>query len=1396
MPEAESPRSPSTPWAALLAVAAALLGGFAVGTRRPSEDTPRPEAANKKEDPTATRHAAAPDDSLRPVRSFIATHGPAPTPALKDDKQYDELTNDYDVRYLIVTVPDPVDSRFGYAFDQLMAVTERALETNGYVFDRAWLPWELDKKKLKEKEGTVVRVGLFGVPLGATDDEAAGQGAYREKFPGAILFRDNGPRRGKTGERVRGKLCVVYLVGENPTSGIDKRAFSASLDLIAKYKPACGDKPWRTHLIAQAVAAQGLALPSAIAPGFPQVVAALKVASLDPPDDNHILIAQAVAALGLAPPGATAPGFLQVVVALRVASLYACDDKHIRVVGPYFTGSQTSLKHALDTWRSGPNRQDYFFEVISGAANAVGKKELFPDGKDEHTSFYATVIPSEKILRATLHYLDQRDGSRSDDKLECGKCPEGVAILVEANTIFGQEMLAAFQPSGGRGDKKKEEVNKKFRSLPFPMHISGVEASYEKQRRLQDEQLGLPQLDSLIPRLGTSPAPNADLIPAQDAATTTTVNGKVLTNILAVITREQMRYVGIVASDPRDTIFLASSIREHCPGVQIFVIGSDLLFSLPEYSYYLRGTIVGSTYPLLADNQRWTKPDEASRLLFSDQQAQGCYNAILAQFGNHKDMLEYRAPEFKDTDKGEADRPPIWITMIGQNGDVVPLQFFTNYKTKEDVDYVWPPPTLMTAPGKIKKMDQPFPGAASLALAAVCAFALVVFFYAFRRDSPQFFWPLPESNEQRGTTSLLSGMALRVVCFLALSILLYPIAHLCVIQLKSVGECAGWAWWLFVSAVLAFFNFGLVGPALLLSTPAGRRSLLPHRLWAVIVCDVVLCTALFLSGWSAQQVILLPPLYLLGLVGPALFGPLVPRTRAVWAVGTGISVGVVSLVLLRWHLSEPLNSWEGFFVYRSLHFSSGVSLLLPLSLLCAEFFCWALFQMKGRQDSNCFLVPTPYPKPKLKKARFLIFQKVREAGRNLTDEVRDLITFARKNLMWLVVLLLLTVVGSWQLWFLFPPTVEGRWWTDLFYFGFIIGGFLVVFNLLRLLILWSRLKDLCHEIAGIPMMGAFSRLPAKLTSVFGGYLGPPRPRLSHLRVPIHQLRLLQQETERLLSEDRQPKTILPPDSAARLREDTVWLDSTSALGDVTANLQGFEKYVASQFPELALSEGGGRDGSRTGKTDEDHSCVLRGWLSSRSRMLLTLLPRFWPRRPVDEAFGSADSAASPKQPETAPGAPETETDSRGESPGGGPAAGSDRFARWVELAEGFVATQVVIYISQFFVQLRTLVWSMVVCSTLLLLAVTSYPFQPQRFIVFTMLALIGAVVAGILYVLYMVNRDELVSHITGKAPNRFTPDIGFFFSVFTYIVPVVSVVALQLTGAFRFMLEPILRILK
>src|SRR5262249_49065538 len=132
----------------------------------------------------------------------------------------------------------------------------------------------------------------------------------------------------------------------------------------------------------------------------------------------------------------------------------------------------------------------------------------------------------------------------------------------------------------------------------------------------------------------------------------------------------------------------------------------------------------------------------------------------------------------------------------------------------------------------------------------------------------------------------------------------------------------------------------------------------------------------------------------------------------------------------------------------------------------------------------------------------------------------------------------------------------------------------------------------------------------------------------------------------------------------------------------------------------------------------------------------------------------------------------------------------------LEAAEDFVAMHLVTYISQFIVQLRTFIWSLTVCSTLLLLAVTSYAFQPERLLLIPVLVLRAAIGGFLVYVLVKMNMDDILSRIAGSKPGEFSPDWGFVQSIFTYILPAASIIAIQLSGQFRFLLEPILRVLK
>ena len=170
------------------------------------------------------------------------------------------------------------------------------------------------------------------------------------------------------------------------------------------------------------------------------------------------------------------------------------------------------------------------------------------------------------------------------------------------------------------------------------------------------------------------------------ASTTTAINGQVLSRILQTISREQCRYVGVIASDTRDKLFLIRLIREHCPDVQVFVTDGDLLLTHPEYQYYMRGVMIGSTYPLVPRNQNWVNSDARDRILFPSAGAQGYYNATLMQLGLNDKLLEYAAPSFALRDPNRPDvadnRPPIWISMVAPNGSIVPLQLYTRYDDK------------------------------------------------------------------------------------------------------------------------------------------------------------------------------------------------------------------------------------------------------------------------------------------------------------------------------------------------------------------------------------------------------------------------------------------------------------------------------------------------------------------------------------------------------------------------------------------------------------------------------------------------------------------------------------------------------------------------------------------
>jgi membrane-bound metal-dependent hydrolase YbcI (DUF457 family) len=1145
-PERTDPARPnSLPWILL----SGIVGLYAVGTPAPPAAPPAPKPEVKPTaltDPPPEKHLPVPqqDPLLKPLQDFHAT--------TDDPWRPDDLLKDahgYQTEFLIATVPDPIDSPFGFAFDQVVDALQRAVQQkNGYLLDRAWLPWEVDRQK---------------PPAGKEPTR------LRDTTPGVLLFR-----HGKDAARgvARPGLCVVFLVGETPVGGIHKPAFTRCLSLIDRSGRAAGEP--------------------------------------------------------------------------------------VRVVGPYFTGSQTSLQFVVDDWLRASDAGSWLgltrparFRVVVGNASGMRTKEFFR-GKwgADRVEIAATVAPARVQLNAVLHYLAARDAARATEPIgaDSPRLPGPVAILTESNTGFGKQMAAQ---GGANG----------MSVLRFPLHVSRLKSEYAQLFRKRDEQAGLPAAAATAGAGFEDAGGTAEGVPAQGGAATVAANNAVLANILSTISREKFRYVGVLATDSRDKLFLIRLVREFCPDVHVFVTQADLLLTHPDYLYHMKGVVVGSTYPLYPPGQAWSNPDAAERLLVSSAGAQGYYNATLALLGLPDRMIEYGPPGFAAGPGVPTDRPPVWVSMVAPSGTLVPLQVFTGYD--DPGGYVWRKPGGGASPAAV---TIPYPGAAVVAGVGLLAFWLVLAAKCWRGKGT---WGVgaagPASAVGVFRTVMLGAQGLLAAALVAVA--------------SARAEHGGYDWP--DVAVLAaagamwavFVVTALRGVSLRRADGPGRR-----RSWR----------------WDALNLLVILAL-----------------------------VAVTAAFLWRfWGVSDRPH--RALFFARAVDLGSGLSPLTPLLLMCAAVTAGAYFQLERHHLAGRCRVPSPFPSDPA-------FDALTDQDRRLKVEMTPG-RFWRRHRAALTLVFAGLAGGGVTVWRHSLPTVEGAVWDGLFAAGFAGVYAFAALTIFQTVGLWRQTKGLLRTMARMPVMRVFGRLPAGVSGAVAKTLYSRSARPLMATMSVHQLRQL--------------------------------ADAAAADPGAPEPLRGLGP-VADEAEARLRASANPKRGAHGDPADE---AAVRDALSdAAARGLAALAPR-WKGLPTEEAFGGAPLAAKAD----APAEP-----------------------AWVARAEELAATQLVTYLSQFFIQLRSLMLAVLVCSSLLLVAATSYPFHPERLLLVSLLGLVGAATAAVVYVFLDMSLDETVGRVS-RPGGRFGLDAGFLSSFFTYVVPTLGILAAQLSGTFRWALEPILRVVK
>jgi len=185
------------------------------------------------------------DNYLSPLFRFLGEPEPpstqinAATTTASDDAHRDTLieklrphlqcrVNRLDLYILLVA--DPKETQANYRYDAHLDATHKAMGAAGYVLDSHYLPWQADNKQDKS------RISQPGSLL------------YRKvqkPQPPQNLQRDTAPNQAKPRKQDklpqhRIDLALVFVVGETPTSGVNKTALEhaiATADKLRTVKP-------------------------------------------------------------------------------------------------------------------------------------------------------------------------------------------------------------------------------------------------------------------------------------------------------------------------------------------------------------------------------------------------------------------------------------------------------------------------------------------------------------------------------------------------------------------------------------------------------------------------------------------------------------------------------------------------------------------------------------------------------------------------------------------------------------------------------------------------------------------------------------------------------------------------------------------------------------------------------------------------------------------------------------------------------------------------------------------------------------------------------------------------------------------------------------------------------
>jgi len=142
---------------------------------------------------------------------------------------------------------------------------------------------------------------------------------------------------------------------------------------------------------------------------------------------------------------------------------------------------------------------------------------------------------------------------------------------------------------------------------------------------------------------------------------------------------------------------------------------------------------------------------------------------------------------------------------------------------------------------------------------------------------------------------------------------------------------------------------------------------------------------------------------------------------------------------------------------------------------------------------------------------------------------------------------------------------------------------------------------------------------------------------------------------------------------------------------------------------------------------------------------------------------------------------------------------------WYSNAKMFVAIYLATYLSQLFVRLRSLIFFVLLCPVLLLVAATSYPFQPETTILYCLVGMAVVYSIKVVQILLQVNHNDLLIKISNSGTDdaskqqesgRYIINVGFLRSFIIYVLPPLLIIVVQVSGSMRHLVESLMTLFR